>query len=356
MDSLVSTLFSPRIGLRDLAQLCQRLAIALASGIEVRRVLERETGNTRRPVLRSYLREINDAVAKGDTFTEGLARTDKYFPPLLAEMVNVGEQTGHLAEVFRHLADHYAEQLRLRRSFLSSIVWPCVQLCLAIAIIGVMILVFGAIGSATGGQSVDILGLGLSGPTSFVIYWFLVGTVAVGGFFVFHAARRRLAWTEPLQKLVLLIPGPGSPLRTIALGQMAWTMDLTLDAGMDLLKAMQLAIDSTRNAYYTQHTEQILRAIRAGREVHEALSDTGAFPFEFLAAVEVGERSGRLPESMKNLAREYQERARAALQTLTVIASWGVWLLVAMIIVGMIFRIATQTFVPYVNTVRELSR
>ena len=219
-----------------------------------------------------------------------------------------------------------------------------------------MILVFGAIGSASGGQSVDILGLGLSGPTSFVIYWILVGTVLVGGFLVLHAVRRGLAWTVPLQKLVLHVPGAGGPLRTIALGQMAWTMDLTLDAGMDLLKAMRLALDSTRNAYYTQHTDQVLRAIRAGREVHEALSDTGAFPFEFLAAVEVGERSGRLPESMKNLSREYHERARHSLQTLTVIAGWGVWLAVSMIIVGMIFRIAMQTFVPYVNTVRELSR
>ena len=31
-------LFSPRIRLADLAHLCRRLAIALASGIEVRRV------------------------------------------------------------------------------------------------------------------------------------------------------------------------------------------------------------------------------------------------------------------------------------------------------------------------------
>ena len=134
-------------------------------------------------------------------------------------------------------------------------------------------------------------------------------------------------------------------------------MELTLEAGMDLLKAMRLALDSTRNAYYTQHTDQILRAIRAGREVHEALADTGAFPFEFLAAVEVGERSGRLPEAMKSLSTEYHERARHAVQTLTVLAGWGVWALVAIMIVGMIFRMAMQTFVPYVRrSISELSR
>jgi len=351
----MNSLFSPRIGLRDLAQLCRRLGIALSSGIEVRRVMEREAGNSLRPILRARLREISDAVARGDTVAEGLARTDDYFPKLLHEMVNVGEQTGHLAEIFRHLADNYEEQLRLRRVFRSSIAGPVIQLVLALIIVSVMILVFGALSPASGGQMTDILGLGLRGTTGFIVYWLWIGTIVGACYFVMHAASRGLAWTEPLQKLVLRLPGAGAPLRTIALGKMSWTMDLTLESGMDLLKAMRLALDSTQNAYYTQHTDQVLRALRAGREIHEALSETGAFPFEFIAAVEVGERSGRLPEAMKSLAGDYNERARHAMRTLTTVASWVVWAIMAMLIVGMIFRIAMNSVVPYYDEVRKLS-
>ena len=352
----MSSLFSPRIGLRDLAQICRRLALALSSGIEVRRVFEREAGSSFSPILRAKVRTISEAIARGDTVAEGLAATGDYFPPLLAEMVNVGENTGHLAEVFRHLADHYEEKLRLRRQFQSSITWPVIQLVLAVVIIGVMILVQGIIGSTRGSQPLDIIGLGLSGTAGFITYCVFIGAIAAGLFFLYQATRRGLAWTEPVQKIVLALPGVGAPLRTISLAQLAWTMELTQDAGMDLLKAMKLSLASTHNAYYTQHTDQVLRALRSGREIHEALADTGAFPFEFLAAVEVGERSGRLPESMKSLAKQYHEQARHAVQTLTVLAGWGVWALVVMVIVGMIFRIAMQTFIPYVNTINELSR
>jgi type IV pilus assembly protein PilC len=306
--------------------------------------------------LRAKLREIQSAVAKGDTMTEGLARTGDYFPPLLAEMVEVGEHTGHLAEVFRRLADHYEEQLRLRRMFMSSITWPVIQLVLAIVVIGIMILVLGVIGSMHGGKTTDILGLGLIGPSGLVIYCVVIGSVAAGLFVVYQAARRGLAWTEPVQKAVLQLPGLGAPLRTIALAQMAWTMELTMESGMDLLKAMALSLRSTHNAYYTQHTDQVLRTLRGGQEIHEALGDTGAFPFDFLASVEVGERSGRLPESMKSLSNEYHERARHAVQTLTVFAGWGVWAVVVIMIVSMIFRIGMQTVVPYVNTINELSK
>ncbi len=334
----MASLFTPRIGLRELAQLCRRLAIALSSGIEVRRVFEREASDTRSLLLRSRMREISDAVARGDSVAEGMALAGDFFPPLVHELVDVGEHTGHLAEIFRHLAEHYEEQLRLKRSFLSSITWPMVQLVLAIGIIGIMILVMGWIGQMKGSQPIDLLGLGLIGPSGFAVYCLAIGTIFGGGFFVFQAARRGLAWTEPVQKLVLQLPGIGGPLKTISLAQLAWTMELTMEAGMELLKAMRLSLDSTRNAFYTSHTGDVLKSIRAGNEIHEALADTGAFPSEFLMAVEVGERSGRLPEAMRSLSREYHERARHAVQTLTVIAGWGVWALVAMMIVMMIIR------------------
>lgn len=345
----MASLFTPRIGLRELAQLCRRLAIALSSGIEVRRVFEREASDTRSLMLRSRMREISDAVARGDSVAEGMALAGDFFPPLVHELVDVGEHTGHLAEIFRHLAEHYEEQLRLKRSFLSSITWPMVQLVLAIGIIGIMILVMGWIGQMKGSQPIDLLGLGLIGPPGFAVYCLAIGTIFGAGFFLFQAARRGLAWTAPVQKLVLQLPGIGGPLKTISLAQLAWTMELTMEAGMELLKAMRLSLDSTRNAFYTSHTGDVLKSLRAGNEIHEALADTGVFPTEFLMAVEVGERSGRLPEAMKSLSREYHERARHAVQTLTVIAGWGVWALVAMMIVMMIIRM----FSAYVGMLND---
>ena len=233
--------------------------------------------NTRSPLLRSRMRLVNEAVARGDTVAEGLALTGDYFPALLREVVDVGEHTGHLAEVFKHLAEHYEEQLRLKRAFTSSIAWPCIQLTLSLIVVGIMILVSGAIGAMGGRGPTDILGLGLVGPSGFIIYCLTLATIAVGAFLFIQAARRGLAWTEPVQKLVLALPGVGQPLRTIALAQMAWTMELTLEAGMDLLKAIPLSLRSTHNAYYTQHTDQMMRTIRAGHEINEALAESGAF-------------------------------------------------------------------------------
>ena len=54
------------------------------------------------------------------------------------------------------------------------------------------------------------------------------------------------------------------------------------------------------------------------------------------------EESGRLDESMLKLADVYQDRARAAIATLTQCAGYAVWALVALIIAVILFRIVSQ--------------
>src|ERR1043166_4773121 len=105
-------LLSPRIGQASLAELCHRLATSLESGIELRRVFAREATGRSPAAVRRRLDTIRRAVDQGSSLHDALAERGSYFPSFFREMVDVGEQTGHSAEVFRHLADHYDRQLR----------------------------------------------------------------------------------------------------------------------------------------------------------------------------------------------------------------------------------------------------
>ena len=112
-----------------------------------------------------------------------------------------------------------------------------------------------------------------------------------------------------------------------------------METDMDLRHALALSLSATHNARYMDHRERVVRQIGAGSEIHEVLSQTGAFPREFLDTLEVGERAGRLPESMAILAKQYQEQARRTMAMLTVVGGFAVWGLVAVMIIFMIFRV-----------------
>jgi type IV pilus assembly protein PilC len=338
-------LFDQRIGQNELANLSRRLATGLEGGVEARRIFKREAEGRSSRALRRRMNDVSVAVAGGSTIYDAVEATGNFFPPLFREMVQVGEQTGHSAEVFRHLAEHYENQVRLRRMFLSNITWPMVQLTAALCVVGVLIWAMGFLPPMQDprhpgkSQPLDLLGFGLIGTPGVVRYaMYVAAAVAVIAILV-RALQRGVFWIRPLQRLVLRVPVLGRTLQVLSLARLAWSLELTYGSGMDLLKAVPLAMRTMQNAYYTDHIEQIQLAIRRGQEINEAMSATGVFPPDFLDAMEVGERSGRLTETLNNLSDQYQDQAHRAMAMLTTIAGFLVWALVAGLIVLVIFRL-----------------
>ena len=330
--------FSPRIPLKPLVGLCRRLSTALEAGIDVRIVWSREADRARGH-LQCHLRTIAEAVNRGDTLADALVATGDFFPALFREMVELGEQTGHVDTVLDQLAEHYENQAGMRRTFWGAITWPLVQLGLAVLIVGFLIWIMGVIHDATGSQAIDILGLGLVGNQGLAIYVVFVAGIGALVWLVVRAVCRGLVWTRPIQRVMLRVPGIGNPLRTIALARLAWSMHVTINAGMDIRRALKLSLRSTQNARYTDHIPAIDAEISAGNSIHEAFSRTGDYPTDFLDTLAVGEQSGDLDESMRHLARQYQQQARAAMAALTILAGWVVWAAVAALIIILIFRI-----------------
>lgn len=331
--------YEPRLSSKALSELCHRLALEADAGIDIRRTWQREA-ETARPRFRGQFAHVRDAVAGGDSLTEAMIGTGRMFPALMLEMVHVGEQTGTLGHVFARLAEHYRRQHQMQRAFLVAIAWPVFQLVAAIVVIGLVIWVLGVIAQRNDGRPIDILGLGLIGNRGLLIYVNLVIVFGLCLAGLIFAMRRGMLWTRPLQRTLIRLPGVGPCLRRLALARLTWALHLTLGAALDLRRVVPLVLRATGNDYYEQHTERAVALVATGHPLYQALGHTGAFPPEFIDALEVAEESGQTVESMERLSRRYEEEADAALRTLTTLLGFAVWAVVAALIIFMIFRIA----------------
>lgn len=331
--------FSPRIRISQLAGLCRRLAISLGAGIDLRTAWARQTDHASGRAAQVRLQSVREAIDRGDPLADALAATGDFFPALFRELVEVGEKTGHLSEVFAELAEHYEGQIVLRRTFLAAIAWPLIELGLTVLIIGLLIWILGIISSITGSEA-QILPSYLRGNTGLVIYIGFLTTVGLLFWLTIRAISRGLVWTRPIQRAVLQLPGLGKPLQRVALARLAWSLHLTFKTGMEVRRALRLSLKSTRNARYTDQLDVIDAEIARGNSVYEAFVRAGCFPADFLDVLAVGEQSGKLTESMARLSHQYQAHARVALGTLTKVAAFAVWLVIAVIIIALIFRLA----------------
>ncbi len=337
--------FSPRISLRNLARLSRRLSITLTAGIDVRKAWAREVERATGWAMHKRFQMIADAIQQGESVGEAIKETDDYFPPLFREIASVGEESGHLGEALAQLADHYDGQLRMRSTLLAAMVWPAIELSVALAAVALLIW----LPSALTAHPIDILGFGLVGARGLQIYLcFLALVAAVVGAIAF-AMHRGVFWVRPIQKGMLFIPAIGNVLRTLALARLAWSLHLTFNTGMNVRRAIRLSFNSTQNAYYTALIDPVQQSIEAGDSIYEAFLDTRAFPNDFLDTLHVGEQSGELVESMARLSRLYQAQAQSAMNVLAVIGGFLIWAMVAGMIVMLIFRLAFF----YINTINN---
>ena len=326
-----SMLFDPRIGLKPLIGLCRRTSISLAAGVDARKVWAREAEHASGH-LRRHLLDVSEAINQGQSIAEGLELAGDYFPSLVRELIVVGEQSGHLDAVLARLADHYESQLAMRRSFWAAITVPLVQLAIGVVVVGCLIWCLQFL-------PLDILGFGLVGNSGLTIYSVIVAAAVGSVWLVARAISRGLVWTAPVQRFVLQIPVLGKPLETLALARLAWSMHVTMFAGMEIRQALRLSLRSTQNARYIDHIPVIEAEVTAGNSIHDAFVRAGGYPNDFLDTLAVGEQSGEVVESMERLARQYQEQARSALHVLTVLAGWAVWAAIAALMIFMIFRL-----------------
>jgi type IV pilus assembly protein PilC len=331
--------FSPQMSLKQLAAFSQRASTSLLAGIDERTVCAREASSAHGFAARRHLTAISQMVNQGGSLSEGLTAAGDFFPPLFREMVHVGEQSGHLGEALKQLANHYHNQIALRRNFLVSIAWPAIQLFLAILTIGFLIWVMGFINDMNHSH-LDPLGWGLVGMDGLVKYATLVAIVGITLALVIRAMTRGVLWTRPLQRFLLRIPKIGPALQTIALARLAWVMSETMNTSMELRRSLKLSLQSTGNAWYTDRIERIDTEIAGGNSIYEAFCASGGFPADFLASVHVGEQTGNLAESMAHVSSLYQDQARAALNVLATVGGFAVWAVVAAIIIFLIFRLA----------------
>jgi type IV pilus assembly protein PilC len=329
-------LFSKRLPLTDLINLCHTLRHNLAAGLTLRRVFQQQAD--RGPTLvRPIARRIGEKLEHGDDLESALQREEQYFPPLFLSMAIIGEESGSMPEVFTELEKYFSLQQTLRRHFLSQIAWPMIQLVISIATIALMILIIG-IFTPPGTQPYDPLGFGLTGTSGAIkfvaivcLFFLFIGGLYFGGK---HLLRQKGAMDE----LLLRIPVIGPTIQAFAVMRFCLGLKLTHETGMPITRAVDLSLRATDNDAFIAKSEPIRDALSDGEELAVALKRSRLFPEEFENILANAEESGRLTQVLDHQARYYEEESSRRLTILTKVAAWLIWLSVAILIIIMIFR------------------
>lgn len=322
------TVSKPSVGTQlsasQLEKICFRLGSSLKAGIPIAQAWEHEC-RFQRGRTRGTFERVQERLQAGQTLAEAIKEAPS-FPALLTEMVRVGEETGKLDQACLKMADHYRTIVRMKRTFWQGVTWPLLQLSAAAAVVSVFFVVLHVLETRISGLvAPDVFMLGLSPLGNLVLFWGVVLTGTLGLFLVFTGIRSGWFGKWPM-KLAMSIPLLGSTIRELALSRFAWAFGTAVDAGMNAKTAMQLGLRSTQNRLYQSHEQEIVRSVNQGRDYYTALQQAEVFPDNFLQAVQSGEFTGELTESLGRLSDDYREHSAINLRRIGQISGFGIFL------------------------------
>lgn len=124
-----------------LARFSRNLATLVAGGIPIITALKIISEIINNVVYRDILLDAAKEVTNGKTISDSLAKYPE-FPPLVTQMVRVGEQTAALDTILIKLASFYEKEVDAKISTLSSLMEPVIMIILGL---GVGILVAGVL-------------------------------------------------------------------------------------------------------------------------------------------------------------------------------------------------------------------
>lgn len=106
-----------------LARFSRTLATLLSSGVGILQAMETVAGTVSNDIISDAILEARARVREGDKIGEPLARS-KLFPPMVVQMITIGEESGSLDPMLAKVADFYDDEVDAALASLTAAIEP----------------------------------------------------------------------------------------------------------------------------------------------------------------------------------------------------------------------------------------
>lgn len=300
---------------------CRHLSIMLRAGLSIVEslnvILEQTTGKKFRQVLAGVIKSVNN----GKNLASSLAAYPRVFSGLILSMVKVGEASGTLEKNLEYAASELEKDFELRRKVQAAMLYPVIVLS-ATVVLGIGLSIFILPKLVTMFRSFNVAlpvvtKIFLAIANFLVSYGYIVIIVLVA---VIVAWRLMTRWpvTQPwFHRMYLSFPIFSRIVTHVNTARMLRMLSILLQSGVPIIESLEIASDAMGNVMYKQMLLQAIDEVQRGQSLTAVLSDPRYVPLMANRMIDVGERTGKLDETLGYLSSYYEAEVDNATKNLT---------------------------------------
>ena len=301
------------------------------------------------PKLRTLAAGIWEQISEGAPLSRAMAGFPQVFDPSITNLIQAGEATGSLNDTLARIIAHLTEQRELRRQLAAALAYPVLMVFVA----GGVILFFlffllprlQTLLSSLGGKMPPATKL-LINLSNFALSIWGVALVAllVLGIVAFVGWRQTPAGRAQTDAFLIKLPLVGPFIVSQTVLSFAQTLSVLLENGITAAEALRMTEKQIANSVHREAFNTATARVLEGEALSSALTRTGCFPDLVLDRLSVGENTGNIVPSLKQVAVAYQKLISNQLNMFTKVIASGV-LIAVFVFVGFIaFAIVSAVF------------
>ncbi|RKX35089.1 MAG: type II secretion system F family protein [Verrucomicrobia bacterium] len=327
--------FSRRQMLPFFRALCDLLSCGIQVGDAVR-LLARRLTDVR---LKALAAATWDQLSQGKSLSGAMAEYRTVFDESSISLVEAGEATGSLDIILKRLVVGLEESAKIRSKVFSALAYPI--FIIFISLLVVLVFLFFLLPRIESlltsmGERLPFFTRLLIGSSEFMINYgllFLIAFVGIGvGLWTW---RKTGKGREIFDRQVLRLPFLGRFLCDSDVLRLTQTLGLLLENGVTTVSALTMTERAVGNHTIRAGFSEARMKIVEGMPISTAFGATGYFPALVVDIMTVGDNTGNIVPSLREVARYYSERQERQISAFMGVVSVGV-LMIAFAFVAMI--------------------
>lgn len=308
------------------------------------------------PLLREVVADLIENIEGGMRLSQAMAEHPRVFEKVFVSLVNAGEKSGKLQEVFLHLTNTLKWEDEMASQTKQVLIYPAFVM---VVVIGVaFFLMIYLVPQLTGfiknmGQTLPFHTKALLFVSSiFVQYWYVMLMVpliafAIIKFMVAYNPRARYR----LDDLKLRLWPIGPILKKIILARFANFFGMLYASGISILECIAICRDIAGNVVIEESLIQAGRKIEEGENLTQSFQSTNIFPPLVLRMLRVGEATGALDKALLNVGYFYDRDVKEAITSAQAMIGPAMTVLLGLMLGWIMFSVLTPIY-DVISTVK----
>ncbi|MFM6972967.1 MAG: type II secretion system F family protein [Alphaproteobacteria bacterium] len=304
--------------------------------------------------VKNLMQEIYESIKNGNLFSESLAKRPDIFKSTYVGLIAMGEKTGNLSNSFTNIIEDIKWNIEIRRKTRKAIMGPLFGLTLMFLVLGVMTAV--VVPKVTGFLSAQSINLPFITVALVSFSNFVQGNWASILLFppliisLIKVLEKLPATQIKVDYFKLKIPIFGGIITKIESAKFCQFFAMTFKSGLGVLECLDSSSVALKNKAIKNAISFVRQQVSDGQSLSGSISATKFFPNLVVRMFKVGEESGNMESSLKNIKYFYDKEINDSIERIVGLIQPTITVVMG----GMIAWIAVAVFGPIYSTFSNL--